>query len=227
MAHQKPGFIAVEGPIGVGKTTLARRLAETFRYQMLLEDAEENPFLERFYRNPRENALPAQLSFLLQRCRQLQRLQNQVEDTTQGELFGIAHVADYLLEKDRIFAELNLCPEELDLYEQVYAQLSLNAPAPDLVIYLQAPAEVLLRRISRRGTPSERHITRDYLEQLSDSYASFFHYYDRAPLLIVNATEINLASGDGDYLALVELIESAPTGRNYFNPLARSATAQL
>lgn len=227
MGNHRPGFIAVEGPIGVGKTTLARRLAQTFRYQLLLEEAEENPFLERFYQNPRENALPAQLSFLLQRCRQLQRLQNQLEDTGQGELFGISHVSDYLLEKDRIFAELNLAPEELDLYEQVYANLSLNAPAPDLVVYLQAPADVLLKRISRRGTPSERHITRDYLEQLADSYAGFFHYYEQAPLLIVNATEINLASGEGDYQALVELIESAPAGRNYFNPLARSATAQL
>jgi deoxyadenosine/deoxycytidine kinase len=211
MNAHNPGFIVVEGPIGVGKTTLARRLAETFGSELLLEGADDNPFLKRFYRDPRQAAFQTQLFFLLQRAQQMQALR-------QGDMFQPVRVSDYLMDKDRLFAQLTLDDEEFRLYEQVYGHLTLDLPVPDLVIYLQAPVEVLLRRIGQRGRPYEANLDAAYLQRLSDAYTRFFYYYDAAPLLIVNAAVIDLASHDEDYQALLQRIAEARKGRQYFNP---------
>ncbi len=205
-------FIVVEGPIGVGKTSLARRIGESFDCELLLEGAEENPFLERFYRDPQGAALPTQLYFLMQRSRQMHEMR-------QAELFSPVRVADYLLEKDRLFAEATLDHDELRLYEQIYEQIALEAPVPDLVIYLQAPVDVLMRRISKRGRGYERHIDMNYLQRLSDAYTRLFHDYAAAPVLIVNATEIDLVDNERDYAQLLEQIRVIRSGRHYFNPL--------
>jgi len=211
-AKTPPGYVTIEGPIGVGKTTLARRLAQTFGYPTLLEAPDENPFLPHFYDSDRrEGALATQLFFLFQRARQLGELQ-------QHDLFAQNRVADFLLEKDPLFARITLSREEYRLYEQVYDRLDLRAPTPDLVIYLQAPTDVLLDRIRQRGVASERRIQRDYLEQLNEVYSEFFLYYDSAPLLIVNASEINLASNDTDFHRLVDYLCDIKRGRHYFNP---------
>ena len=206
-----PGYIAVEGPIGVGKTTLARRLADTFNHEILLEDAEENQFLERFYRNRQEAALATQLFFLFQRTQKIQEMR-------QNQLFSPVRVADFLIEKDPLFARVNLDPDEFELYEKVYQKLTIDAPQPDLVIYLQAPTDVLLSRIDQRGIQQERSIDRRYLEQLNDVYSEFFLYYDGAPLLIVNASMNDLANGDDDYAHLVDYLLDIRSGRHYFNP---------
>jgi len=213
MSTQPPGYIVVEGPIGVGKTSLARRLANSFDSDLLLEGADENPFLERFYQDPRSGALPAQLFFLFQRARQIQ-------DMRQGDMFQPVRVADFLIEKDRLFAELTLDPDELKLYEQVYEHVTVDAPVPDLVIYLQAPEDVLLRRIAQRGIRYERRIDAAYLRRLSEAYARMFLNYDAAPLLIVNAAHINLVSNERDYEALLEQIYITRSGKQYFNPLS-------
>jgi deoxyguanosine kinase len=205
-------FIVVEGPIGVGKTSLARRLARSFGSELVLEQAEENPFLERFYRNPRAAALQAQLFFLFQRTRQL-------EEMRQHDLFDLVRVADYLLDKDRLFARLTLDEEELGLYEQVYARLSVDAPVADLVIYLQAPTDVLLERIARRGIRYEQQIERSYLEKLQEAYARFFHDYAASPLLIVNAAQADFVANDRDYEQLFGQICRIRRGRHYYNPL--------
>lgn len=208
----QPKFLVIEGPMGVGKTSLARRLAETFGSELLLEGAAENPFLERFYRNPRQAALPTQLFFLFQRAHQLAEL-------CQGDIFQPVRVADFLIEKDRLFAELTLDEEELKLYDQAYRHLAPKAPIPDLVVYLQAPAEVLLERIRRRGIPSEQSIDLDYLKRIVDSYTRLFHFYEQTPLLIVNAAGFDPINRESDYQALLEHVKSLPQGRQYFNPL--------
>lgn len=213
--RRTPGYIVVEGPIGVGKTSLAKRLAEHYGSDLLLEGAEDNPFLERFYRDPRNAALPTQLFFLFQRAKQMQELR-------QGDMFSPVRVADFLLEKDRLFARLNLDDDELSLYEQAYQHLSIDTPVPDLVIYLQAPVGVLMERIARRGLAFEQMISRDYLEQLVDAYARFFHHYDRAPLLMVNASDINFVDSDRDFELLLGEIESVDSGRHFFNPAVTS-----
>jgi deoxyadenosine/deoxycytidine kinase len=213
MAGDRPDYIVVEGPIGVGKTSLATRLAKSFDSDLLLEGAHENPFLERFYQEPRSGALPAQLFFLLQRARQMQ-------DMRQADMFRPVRVADFLIEKDRLFAELILDAEELRLYEQVYEHVTIDAPTPDLVIYLQAPEDVLLKRIAKRGIRYERKIDAAYLRRLSEAYARMFHFYEDAPLLIVNAAHIDLVNNDEDYDALLEQIHAGNTGRQYFNPVA-------
>ncbi len=210
-AAHRPAYVVVEGPIGVGKTTLARRLAQSFDSDLLLEGASDNPFLEKFYENPRAAALPTQLYFLLQRARQLREMK-------QEDMFVPVRVADFLIEKDRLFAELTLDEDELDLYEQVYATLTLDAPRPDLVVYLQAPVEVLLARIGRRGLKYERFIESGYLERLCDSYVRFFYQYHDAPLLIVNAADIDFAHNDADYELLLQRIMNHRSGRHYFNP---------
>lgn len=206
-----PDFIAVEGPIGVGKTTLTRRLADALNYQTLLERAEENPFLERFYRNRRQAALATQLYFLFQRAQQL-------EEIKQTDMFAPAKVTDFLMQKDRLFARANLDADEMALYQKVYDQLTLDAPVPDLVIYLQAPADVLMQRIQQRGIPYERRVERDYLEQINEIYSEFFLYYDEAPLLIVNAAEIDFANSDRDFQQLLDYLGRIRNGRHYFNP---------
>lgn len=213
MDAPQPGYIVVEGPIGVGKTSLARRLAESFESDLLLEGAEENPFLERYYEDPRAGALPAQLFFLFQRARQMQAMR-------QADLFQPVRVSDFLIEKDRLFAELTLDVEELKLYEQVYAHVTVDAPVPDLVIYLQAPVDVLQKRIARRGIRYERRIDAGYLGRLSEAYARLFLNYDAAPLLIVNAAHINLVDSEADYQALLEQIRQVRKGTQYFNPLS-------
>jgi deoxyadenosine/deoxycytidine kinase len=206
-----PAYIAIEGPIGVGKTTLAKRLATSFNYQTLLEEAEENPFLERFYRNRKQAALATQLFFLFQRAQKIQ-------DLRQADIFEPVRVADFLVEKDPLFARINLERDEYMLYEKVYQQLTIDAPTPDLVIYLQASTDVLLSRIDSRGIAFEQTIERDYLERLNEVYSEFFLYYDGAPLLIVNASEIDLAGSNSDYSHLVDYLLDIRSGRHYFNP---------
>ncbi len=204
-------FIAIEGPIGAGKTTLARRLAETLDYELLLEEAERNPFLKKFYNNRRQNALATQLYFLFQRSQQLEELR-------QRDLFSPNKVSDFLIHKDRLFAKTNLDADEMALYDKVYEQLTFDAPAPDLVVYLQAPSQVLLDRVRNRGINYEQTIDRDYLEQINQIYSEFFLYYDDAPLLIVNAEQLDFAHSDSDFEELVKRILSIKGGRHYFNP---------
>jgi deoxyguanosine kinase len=215
MGKGRPGYIVVEGPIGVGKTSLAKRLADSFETDLLLEGADENPFLEGFYQDPRSGALPAQLFFLFQRVRQIEAMR-------QADLFQPVRVADFLMEKDRLFAELTLGAEELKLYEQVYAHVTVEAPVPDLVVYLQAPEDVLLKRISRRGIKYERKIDAEYLRKLSEAYSRLFLNYDAAPLLIVNTAGINLVDNDTEYEALLEQIHQTRTGKHYFNPMSET-----
>jgi deoxyadenosine/deoxycytidine kinase len=206
-----PRYLVVEGPIGVGKTSLAKRLAQSFGSDLLLEGADENPFLERFYRNKRFAALPTQLYFLLQRARQIDALR-------QDDMFAPTRVADFLIDKDRLFAELNLDANELKLYEQVAETLALDPPKPDLVVYLQAPAPVLLKRIAMRGLDYEQLIESEYLEKLGEAYARFFYNYDESPLLIVNATSIDPIHREADYQALLDTIGRIKRGRHFFNP---------
>jgi deoxyadenosine/deoxycytidine kinase len=213
-----PRFIVVEGPIGVGKTSLARRLAESFGGEVLLEHVEANPFLERFYRSGRSAALPAQLFFLFQRARQLEELR-------QSDLFSRVRIADFHFAKDRLFAEINLDREEMSLYEQISERLQVEPPVPDLVVYLQASVDALMQRIGRRGIAYERMIDRSYLEKLTDAYARYFHRYDDGPLLIVNASSIDPIHNDADYEQLFRQIERTTGGRHFFNPAAAVALA--
>ena len=206
-----PKYIAIEGPIGVGKTTLANKIATTFNYDAFLEQPAENPFLKNFYRNPSQSALATQLFFLFQRMQQLQ-------DLKQRSLFQTVRVADFLIEKDRLFAEVTLSNEEMDLYDKVYDHITLDAPSPDLVIYLQAPIGVLKERITKRGNINEQYLTLEYLEKLNDAYSRFFLDYNDAPLLIINAADINLESNDADYESLITTIMSNPKGKNFINP---------
>ena len=204
-------FIAIEGPIGVGKTTLARQLAELFDYQLLLEAAHETPSLSKFYENRRQNALATQLFFLFQRVQK-------IDDLKQQDLFRPLRIADFLIDKDPLFAQVNLDADEYELYSKVYNQMTVDAPTPDLVIYLQATVVRRLARIDRRGIASERTISRQYLEELNEVYSEFFLYYDAAPLLIVNANQIDLVANDHDYHGLVDYALNIHAGRHYFNP---------
>lgn len=211
-ASNIPRYIAVEGPIGVGKTSLAKRLAKSFNYEILLEQSEENPFLERFYHDPKQMALATQLFFLFQRAQQIQ-------DLRQDDMFEPVRVADFLMEKDRLFARQNLDNDEFSLYEKVYEHLTIDAPRPDLVIYLQAPVETLVERIHKRGIEAEQLIEQQYLENLINAYTEFFHYYDESTLLVVNSSEIDLVNSDEDYEQLLDFILTTRKGsRNYFNP---------
>ncbi len=212
MSEVKPEFVVVEGPIGVGKTSLAQKLADVYGSELLCERPEENPFLERFYQARKQFALPTQLYFLFQRSRQLQQIK-------QGDLFRTGYVTDFLLEKDKLFANVNLDDDELWLYEQIYNQLQPAAPVPDLVIYLQAPVEVLQERIQRRNIHYEQRMDSDYLATLTDAYTQFFYHYNIAPLLIVNATEINLVDNEQDFRSLLEHIRTIQHGRHFFNPM--------
>ena len=206
-------YIVIEGPIGVGKTSLAKKLADSLAADVLLEEIDENPFLERFYRDGQSAALPAQMFFLFARARQ-------IEDLRQSDMFTSVRVADYLFAKDQLFADLNLSPDELHLYNKVVASLDVDAPVPDLVIYLQASVDSLLDRISRRGVAFERAMDRKYLERLTEAYARFFHAYNDGPLLIVNASQIDPINNEADYAQLFQQIERTTGGRHFFNPVA-------
>ncbi|MBI3570435.1 MAG: deoxynucleoside kinase [Gammaproteobacteria bacterium] len=212
MSTVSPGYIVIEGPIGVGKTSLAQRLADAFDARPLLERPEENPFLERFYAARKHFALPTQLFFLFQRVRQIQELK-------QGDMFNTGTVADFLMDKDKLFARVNLDDDELRLYEQVHGQMNTDWPRPDLVIYLQAPIDVLMERLRKRDIPYERMIERNYLKSLVDAYTQYFYHYTGAPLLMVNAAEINFVDSDADFDMLLAHIRKIKTGRHFFNPL--------
>ena len=213
-----PRFIVVEGPIGVGKTSLARRLARSLDAELVLERPEENPFLEAFYRSGRRNGLPAQLHFLFQRTRQLEAL-------NQADLFAPIRIADFHVFRDRLFAELNLDADELGLYHQIADKLDFDVPPPDLVIYLQASVDALMSRITGRGFEFERTMDRRYVERVADAYARFFYDYDESPLLIVNASTIDPVRSDADYESLYEQVRRIKSGRHFFNPAAAVAFA--
>jgi deoxyguanosine kinase len=205
-------YIAIEGPIGVGKTSLARRLALELDGELVLEEAGANPFLERFYQDPRGGALPAQLFFMFQRVRQLEQLM-------QADMFSDLRISDFLMAKDRLFAEVTLDRDEFALYDRVFAKLDFSPPAPDLVVYLQAPVDTLLFRIGRRGINYEQGIQRRYLERLTDAYSRYFHQYNESPLLIVNAATIDPVNNEEHFQMLLQEIDTARSGRQFFNPL--------
>ena len=206
-------YIVVEGPIGAGKTSLTYKLAERLDADTLLEGASDNPFLPRFYQEPKRYALSTQLHFLFDRTRQLR-------DLVQGDLFRAGTVSDFLIDKDMLFARLNLDDDEFELYQKVYADLAPQAATPDLVIYLQAPIDALQERVKRRGVEYERSMDAGYLQRLANSYSEFFHRYEAAPLLIVNTSNLNFAQSEADFELLVERIEKMRGPREFFSRAA-------
>jgi len=210
MNFDKYKYVVVEGPIGVGKTTLARKIAENFGAQTLLEQVQENPFLEKFYRDSARHALSTQMFFLFQRISQLR-------DLAQADLFNAPVLSDFLLDKDPIFARLTLGDDELNLYRQLYEHLRPQAPQPDLVIYLQAQPETLIDRIKKRGVPMEAAISEIYLYRLCESYSRFFYDYDAAPLLIVNTEHLNPIERDEDFDLLLTHIKNMRGKREFFS----------
>jgi len=206
-------YTVVEGPIGAGKTSLTHKLAEHLGAETLLENANDNPFLPRFYQEPKRYALPTQLHFLFDRARQLR-------DLAQGDLFRAGTVSDFLIDKDMLFARLNLDDDEFELYQKVYADLAPQAPTPDLVIYLQAPIDALQERVRRRGVDFERGMDAGYLQRLANSYSEFFHRYDAAPLLIVNTSNLNFAQSEADFELLLERASKMRGPREFFSRAA-------
>ncbi len=202
--------IVVEGPIGVGKSSLAESLAQRYGARPVLEEAAENPFLERYYRDSRRYALPTQLFFLFQRV-------NQLRDLAQRDLFSQTLVGDFLLDKDPLFAQLTLSDDELQLYRTIFDAMRAQAPVPDLVIYLQANPSVLVERVQKRGVPMEAGITEPYLRSLVDAYSRFFHHYDAAPVLIVNTEHLNPGDSPDDLETLVRQIVEMRGRRSFFN----------
>ncbi len=210
MLFDKYRYVVVEGPIGVGKTSLTRRLAEHSGATALLEKPEENPFLTHFYQDPARHALPTQLFFLFQRI-------NEVRDLVQMDLFRTSSVADYLFDKDALFARLNLSDDEFALYQNIYRNLAPQAPPPDLVIYLQASPETLIERVRRRAIAYERQIADSYLIRLSQAYSDFFYHYNAAPVLIVNSENLNFVDNDDDFSLLLQRIEGMRGAREFFS----------
>ena len=211
MNKGKFGYIVVEGPVGAGKTALARRLADSLDNELLLERATGNPFLAGIYRHPGSAALPAQLHYLFEHVKQVRALR-------QTDLFSPKQVADFLVQANKVYAEATLNPDELDLYYQVYNLTTGDVPVPDLVIYLQSSVDVMTRRIRAQGRDHDMKIDRDYLQRISEGYADFFYHYDASSLLIVNATELDFTGDGGDYALLLEYLDDFSQGRHYFNP---------
>ena len=203
-------YVAVEGPIGSGKTSLARRLAARLGADLLLEQPADNPFLARFYQDMTRYALPTQLFFLFQRARQLEPL-------AQPDMFGRGTVADFLIDKDPLFARITLTGDELALYQRIYEALRPQAPVPDLVIYLQAQPQVLIERIRRRGAAFERGIGEEYVALLAEAYARFFYHYAAAPVLTVNSENLNFVERDADFDLLVSRMRAMKSRREFFN----------
>jgi deoxyguanosine kinase len=203
-------YIVVEGPIGAGKTSLARVMGERSGSSVLLEEPDANPFLPGFYQDRARYALPAQLYFLFQRAKQVRAL-------NQSDLFTSVTIADFMLEKDPLFARLTLSDDELTLYDQVYASLKPRAPTPDLVIYLQASPETLVERVRQRGVAYERGIPDEYLVRLAEVYARFFYQYEAAPVLIVNSENLNFVDQPGDFDLLLERVNAMRGPREFFN----------
>ena len=204
--------IVVEGPIGVGKTSLVEMLGEEFGSRIVLERVAENPFLPRFYSDPSGHAFQTQMFFLLSRYQQQKEL-------AQQDLFSQSLISDYIFAKDRIFASVNLDEDELGLYQQIYSLLDQRIPRPDLVIYLQAPAEVLLQRIRMRGRGFEREISRDYIEAINEAYNRYFFNYDETPLLIINTSEVDFVRRPEDFQDLVREIRRMRKGVQFYVPL--------
>jgi len=205
-------YIVVEGPIGVGKTTLARLLAEELNARVVLEQAEENPFLRKFYEEPATYAFQTQIYFLLSRYRQQERL-------AQQDLFNQSTVADYLFGKDQIFAQLNLVGDELGLYRQIFSLLNARLPKPDLVVYLEARADVLMERLRKRDREYERRIAPEYVERIAEAYRDYFFYYEETPLLVVNSSEVDLVAHSEEFDDLVREISNMGRGVQHYIPL--------
>ena len=210
MTLEKYRYIVVEGPIGVGKTSLARRLADHIGADILLEKPQDNPFLERFYQDPQRHAMSTQLFFLFQRI-------NELRDQAQMDLFNTRTVSDYLFEKDALFARLNLSDDEYKLYQNIYQSLAPQPPIPDLVIYLQASTDTLIERVRRRGRNYERSVTDEYLARLGNSYGEYFHHYEDAPLMMVNSENLNFVDNDADFQLLLERLEGMRGPREFFS----------
>jgi deoxyguanosine kinase len=207
---QRFRHIVIEGPIGVGKTTLTKKLATLFNAQTMLEDPKANPFLERFYKDGPRYALPTQLFFLFQRI-------NQLRDLSQRDMFEENVVCDFLLDKDPLFARLTLADDELKLYNQIFESLKPQAPTPDLVVYLQADPDTLINRVKKRGIEMEEHMSDHYLRALADNYSRFFHHYDQAPILIINTEHLNPVENEEDFALFLKQLVEMRGKRVFFN----------